>query len=133
MEMASANDNVPQKQTTVEPSLLSLRHVDNVIPTFNRPGALASGIILIITGFLGIIFVIVISSMIEDSEAAQSQLQYFSNFWLFPYLVSELRTFPILSVNANLYALHRLASVSLTLDNFPRSFLGLWNWYYTRV
>ena len=92
MEMASVNDSVQQqKQTTVEPSLLSLRHVDNLIPTFNRPGALASGIILIITGLLTVGCMIVLDLLMQKTGAPESsrmRTKYSSDKLWFPYLVS---------------------------------------------
>jgi len=103
MEMTSVNDNVPQKQTTVEPSLLSLRHVDNVIPTVNRCKANASGIILVITGLLGVICIIVLAVRLEETHSSylysysatssaaiiMQALNGIDKLWLFPYLVSE--------------------------------------------
>ena len=89
MEMTSANCSVEQAQTAAL-SLLSLRHITNVIPTFNKRRALAAGITLIVSGFLSVIFVIVIVTHVSPYSSIPSAdyLHYLGKLW-YPYMVSE--------------------------------------------
>jgi len=96
--------NGQSTQTVVVPSLLSFRHVDNVIPFFNRAGAMISGIILIIVGSASLIFTIVFLGLVVDGNGV-TNADYLKNFlaevYLFPFMVSELTTRQSVCQSAN--------------------------------
>jgi len=87
--------NGQSTQNGVMPSLLSFRHVDNVIPGFSSAGAMISGIILIIVGSLSLIFTIVIVELVVSGNGvthADYLKNFFAEVYLFPFMVSELTT-----------------------------------------
>ena len=87
--------NGQSAQTVVMPSLLSFRHVDNVIPGFSSAGAMISGIILIIVGSASLIFTIVILGLVVDGKGvtnADNLKTLLAEYYLFPFMVSELTT-----------------------------------------
>ena len=66
--------NGQSTQNGVVPSLLSFRHVDNVIPGFSSAGAMISGLILIIVGSASLIFTIVILGLVIGERITYGQL-----------------------------------------------------------
>ena len=93
MEMSTVEADRHRAQTCA-PSLLALRHVANVIPTFNKHGALASGIALLVAGFLSFSLIIAIihkSLLLIDASGydhtSNLSMISFTNFW-FSFMVS---------------------------------------------